>query len=221
MEKTLYNILGITSDASLAEIKKAYHLLAKKYHPDVNKDTAALFREVNEAYTTLSNEDERERYDYELKVKEAEELEQRIQKLKDELEEDETTDLEEYFDEQEVEIYPTNKPILYILNHYNKYTFDNMMPRLCNSSHIGLFFTWLIYTLTLIIKPILKIFGKSLKLNEKNEYKSEINTLVNELSYSLILMFWSILTVLLSVRIIFYGMTTYIIYVVLRFFNII
>ena len=221
MEKTLYNILGITSDASLAEIKKAYHLLAKKYHPDVNKDTAALFREVNEAYTTLSNEDERERYDYELKVKEAEELEQRIQKLKDELEEDETTDLDEYFDEQEIEVYPINKPILYILNHYNKYTFDNIMPRLCNSSHGSLLFTLLLYTFAIILKPILKLLNKSINLNEKNEYKKEINTLFNDIPYFSTGIYWSILTILFGVRVVFYGMTAYITYIILHFFNVI
>ncbi len=53
-----YSTLGVERNASETEIKKAFHELAKKYHPDVNKgDTAAenKFKEVSAAYTALSN----------------------------------------------------------------------------------------------------------------------------------------------------------------------
>src|SRR4051812_41439414 len=64
--KDYYNILGVSSSASIAEIKKAYRALAFKYHPDKNpgSDIAeAQFKEIQEAYATLGDADERRDYD--------------------------------------------------------------------------------------------------------------------------------------------------------------
>jgi curved DNA-binding protein CbpA len=63
--KDYYQILGITPDATLTQIKSAYRKLAKKYHPDMNKasDAAERFREITEAYDTLTDPDRRARYD--------------------------------------------------------------------------------------------------------------------------------------------------------------
>jgi DnaJ family protein A protein 3 len=63
--KDYYKILGVKKDAKENEIKKAYYQLAKKYHPDVNKDKGAAekFQEVSEAYDTLSDADKRASYD--------------------------------------------------------------------------------------------------------------------------------------------------------------
>ena len=60
-----YEVLGVAKGAEDAEIKRAFRELARKYHPDVNGDpeAAARFREINEAYTALSDPDERARYD--------------------------------------------------------------------------------------------------------------------------------------------------------------
>lgn len=60
-----YEVLGISRDASVDEIKKAYRKLARQYHPDVNKehDAEAKFKEVKEAYDTLSDSNKRARYD--------------------------------------------------------------------------------------------------------------------------------------------------------------
>ncbi|MGL4949386.1 MAG: molecular chaperone DnaJ [Anaeroplasmataceae bacterium] len=60
-----YDTLGVSKTASADEIKKAYRSLAKKYHPDVNKDAnaEAKFKEINEAYETLSNPESKQRYD--------------------------------------------------------------------------------------------------------------------------------------------------------------
>ncbi|XP_022659590.1 dnaJ protein homolog 1-like isoform X2 [Varroa jacobsoni] len=65
MAKDLYSILGVTKDATLDEIKKAYRKLALKYHPDKNKspEAAEKFREVSSAYEILSNKEKRETYD--------------------------------------------------------------------------------------------------------------------------------------------------------------
>ena len=59
-----YDVLGLQKDASEADIKKAYRQLSKKYHPDINKapDAEAKFKEVNEAYETLSDPQKRSAY---------------------------------------------------------------------------------------------------------------------------------------------------------------
>ena len=63
--KDYYNILGVARDASGAEIKKAYRNLARKYHPDVNKDPEAenKFKDISEAYEVLKDREKRAHYD--------------------------------------------------------------------------------------------------------------------------------------------------------------
>lgn len=64
--KDYYDILGVDKKASADEIKSAYRKLAKKYHPDLNKDNkdaAEKFKEVNEAYEVLGDEKKRANYD--------------------------------------------------------------------------------------------------------------------------------------------------------------
>lgn len=60
-----YDILGVNKSASQEEIRKAYRSLAKKYHPDVSKEanTESKFKEVQEAYDVLGNEEKRKNYD--------------------------------------------------------------------------------------------------------------------------------------------------------------
>jgi molecular chaperone DnaJ len=63
MGKDYYNILGIEKGASKDEIKKAFHKLAHKYHPDKSGGDEAKFKEVNEAYQVLSDDQKRAQYD--------------------------------------------------------------------------------------------------------------------------------------------------------------
>lgn len=62
-----YQVLGVPRDASADDIKKAYRALARKYHPDLNpddkKNAEAKFKEVQEAYDTLSEPEKRSQYD--------------------------------------------------------------------------------------------------------------------------------------------------------------
>lgn len=63
--KDYYQILGVDKKSSEDEIKKAYKKLAKKHHPDVNKDknSEAKFKDINEAYEVLGDKDKRHKYD--------------------------------------------------------------------------------------------------------------------------------------------------------------
>jgi DnaJ-class molecular chaperone len=66
LKKDYYTILTIEHDASEKEIKKAYRRLALRYHPDINngdQETEDRFKEINEAYSVLSDREQRMRYD--------------------------------------------------------------------------------------------------------------------------------------------------------------
>jgi molecular chaperone DnaJ len=63
MAKDYYNILGVEKGASKDDLKKAFHKLAHKYHPDKKGGDEAKFKEVNEAYQVLSDEQKRSNYD--------------------------------------------------------------------------------------------------------------------------------------------------------------
>ena len=61
-----YDVLGVPKNASEKEIRQAYRKLARQYHPDVNKNdgnTEEKFKEINEAYSVLSAEESRRKYD--------------------------------------------------------------------------------------------------------------------------------------------------------------
>ena len=65
-EKNYYIILEVKNTATFEEIKSAYRVLAKKYHPDKNignKAAEEYFKEIQQAYTVLSNPEKRSKYD--------------------------------------------------------------------------------------------------------------------------------------------------------------
>ena len=62
MKNNFYEILGVTPDSELSEIKSAYRTLARKFHPDVAPDCLEKFKQINEAYEILSNERKRMQY---------------------------------------------------------------------------------------------------------------------------------------------------------------
>lgn len=83
--KDYYGILGIERTASKADIKRAFHLLARKYHPDLHGDDEyflSKFNEINEAYIVLGDLDKR--LDYSLQLYRYEEIKaEAMSKLKE------------------------------------------------------------------------------------------------------------------------------------------
>ena len=75
----LYEILEVSEKASKEIIEKAYKVLAKKYHPDLQKDenkkdAEIKMKQINEAYEVLSSDEKRKKYDLELKIKREEQI---------------------------------------------------------------------------------------------------------------------------------------------------
>ena len=65
-DKDFYKILGVSKDVSDADLKKTYRKLARKYHPDSNQGdekAEAKFKEISEAYSVLSDPEQRKEYD--------------------------------------------------------------------------------------------------------------------------------------------------------------
>ena len=64
-QRDYYEVLGVARNATQEELRSAFRSLARQYHPDVNKspDAEERFKEINEAYAVLSDEDKRAAYD--------------------------------------------------------------------------------------------------------------------------------------------------------------
>ena len=61
--KNYYEILGVTPDVQLVQLKSAYRRLVRKYHPDINPQGELIFKDITEAYEVLSDETLRKKYD--------------------------------------------------------------------------------------------------------------------------------------------------------------
>lgn len=66
-KKNYYKVLNLRQNASESEIKKAYRSAAKKYHPDTSAKNGEKFKQIQEAYETLSDSDKKSAYDQELR----------------------------------------------------------------------------------------------------------------------------------------------------------
>ena len=66
-KKSYYKVLNLRQDASKSEIKRAYRSAAKKYHPDISTKNGEKFKQIQEAYETLSDSDKKSAYDQELR----------------------------------------------------------------------------------------------------------------------------------------------------------
>lgn len=75
-----YTVLGIKNSASGEEVKRAYRILARRYHPDINPSAAASnrFREIQEAYKTLSDPETKKLYDLTAEAFEKQQFEQKL-----------------------------------------------------------------------------------------------------------------------------------------------
>ena len=64
-KRDYYEILGVDRSASKEDLKRAYRRMARKFHPDVNKDSGSdeRFKEINEAYQVLNDDQKRAAYD--------------------------------------------------------------------------------------------------------------------------------------------------------------
>ena len=68
-KETYYSILGVSNNANMNEIKKAYRSLSFKYHPDKNpgnKEKEDVYKKINQAYDTLKDSSKRQQYDFEI-----------------------------------------------------------------------------------------------------------------------------------------------------------
>ena len=65
MSNDFYSVLELSPTASPDEIKKSYRKLSLKYHPDKNNGDDVMFKSINEAYSILSDENEKRKYDME------------------------------------------------------------------------------------------------------------------------------------------------------------
>lgn len=112
--KSHYEILGLNPDASAEEIKKAYRKLSLKFHPDRNEGDnyfASMFRQVNEAYSVLSDAEKRRSYDgMRIRASEAERIAEALKSKERELDRREQQLREQFINNRHYSPSKTHKP---------------------------------------------------------------------------------------------------------------
>lgn len=115
-DKTLYEVLEVSENASPEIIEKAYKVLAKKYHPDLQnledkQNAETKMKQINEAYEILGNEEKRKEYDRQLQQEREEERQEQEERLRD---------------QEQSDFYNVNS------NDYNKYNSPNSGSEVSN-----------------------------------------------------------------------------------------
>lgn len=154
--KTYYEILNIPTDATSEEIKRAYHSLCKKYHPDINPKASELFKEINTAYQTLIDPVKRREYDVSLASGASYDDADYAQYAKD------FADLHAQY---EKEIKLKNEPIINILDEFDDYRFEDAMGAIWNRNIfvlIGNAIYCILIMLGVLANRTAKLFKKSL-----------------------------------------------------------
>lgn len=194
MEKTLYDILEISRDADLIEIKKAYRRLAKKYHPDITKASSDRFRQINEAYSVLSNDITRLSYDNTLKSE---------NEYKNQYTQTENIKKEDTSNEECVNDSFLQDPLFVTLNNYRYYSIKQLFKALMDTSFFVVFTNLVLYIFALFCAPILRCFMDNLTLLNCSIYVAELKILFYIRSYFYIMCCIFILTLTLILRSIF------------------
>lgn len=171
-----YEILGVDKDASFNTIKRAYYALSKKYHPDINPKTGNLFRNINEAYATLSNPEKRKTYDNALNFG---------------VEDADISDFNNIFEDvyyENPEYYqdPFKEPLINILADFWKYRFENATEAIWKRNVfvlLGNFFVCLTIFILIVTNRITKKFngtGINFKPNSNNIWSTYIKDAIKE-----------------------------------------
>ena len=201
----LYAMLNIPNYSSIKVVKQAYHVLAKKYHPDVSNHDGKLFSEITDAYKILSNSKSKIDYDNYLKTKEELENAKKYyaannpnydDTIKTDLD-DEVKAAEQKFyksaaktmseDEEDIVgandtsskyyVNPKNEPIFTVIRHFTHYRFENAIAAIWNRSIFVLFGAALLYTILTPISIFFKICDCSVnKHNYKYHWLATLNT---------------------------------------------
>lgn len=145
MLNNYYEILNISKDASLNDIKRAYYSLCKKYHPDINPKTANLFKNITEAYNTLSDPIKRREYD------------NNINTIKNEDEFD-------YYQNAQYYQNPKNEPLFSILYNLKQYRLENALSAIYSRNIFILFGNAFLCIYVLSYKLLHKINKKQNKI---------------------------------------------------------
>lgn len=172
MTATHYDILGINKNATLNEIKAAYKSLAKKYHPDINPNTSDLFKQINEAYSVLSDSVKRREYDSllsnddcdldveDLTDNDLDAIISKLEELRKEIYNKEKQKTKSNYKKQQTSTKSkqVTESIFDIINNFSSYSFAKGCSLLWNKKASTLFGAWLIFILGTFYITIAKVF---------------------------------------------------------------